>query len=146
MEPQHLDWTCAACSLHWLLHASGIDPLATREGVIQSIGHPDNINAQVGLVDGSGKELRRVLLDEYGVQTGQSWLDFDTVYQLAQHTTGMMSGARWYHWCAIRGVQGSSIFIANSAPGYRGVFDILTREDFERLGGFSVVWLEGGEM
>jgi hypothetical protein len=27
---------------------------------------------------------------------------------------------------------------------YRGVYDILSRVDFERLGGFSVVWLVEG--
>jgi hypothetical protein len=51
-----------------------------------------------------------------------------------------MSRANWY-WVAIRGVQGSNIWIANSAPGYKGVWDTLSREDFNRLGGFSVIWL-----
>jgi hypothetical protein len=142
MPPQHLDWTCAACSLDWLVRATGVDPFSTRQGTIDAIGYPDNINPQVGLADGSGRELQRVLTD-YGVETSQAWLDFDTVYQLAQHTTGMMSGARWYHWCGIRGARSGALWIANSAPGYRGVFDVVTREDFERLGGFSVVWVEG---
>jgi hypothetical protein len=31
--------------------------------------------------------------------------------------------------------------VANSAQGYKGIYDILSRSDFERLGGFSVVWL-----
>ena len=54
-----------------------------------------------------------------------------------------MSGQAWYHWVALRGVRGNQIWIANSAPGYKGVWDTLSREDFVRLGAFSVVWLEG---
>jgi hypothetical protein len=38
-------------------------------------------------------------------------------------------------------VQGSNLWIANSAPGYKGIYDVLSRYDFDRLGGFSVVWL-----
>jgi hypothetical protein len=91
-------------------------------------------------MDASGAQLQRVL-EGYGQESAQSWLDFDTVYDLAQATTGLMSGASWYHWCALRGVQGSNLWIANSAPGYMGVGDILSPYDFQRLGSWSVVWL-----
>lgn len=104
------------------------------------IGYPHNINPAVGLMDASGAALRAVL-DSYGIPSEQGWLDFDTVYALAQETTGLMSGAAWYHWVALRGVSGDALWIANSAPNYKGVYDILTRADFNRLGGFSVVWL-----
>ena len=116
------------------------DVYAARELVIGEIGIPQNINPQYGLMDGSGAQLQRVLLDR-GYDSEQSWLNFDTVYQLATSTTGMMSGANWYHWCALRGVQGDALWISNSAPGYRGVWDTLTRQQFNDLGGFSCVWL-----
>jgi hypothetical protein len=99
-----------------------------------------NITPSLGLCDGSGARLQQVL-EGYEQETSQSWLDFDTVYDLAQGTTGMMSGAAFYHWVAIRGVQGANLWIANSAPGYKGIWDTLSRADFERLGSFSVVWL-----
>jgi hypothetical protein len=91
-------------------------------------------------MDGSGAQLQRVLGD-YGLPSQQGWLGFDEVYARAQQAPGMMSGQNWYHWVGIRGVQGSNIWIANSAPGYKGVWDTLSRDDFNRLGGFSVVWL-----
>ena len=137
-------WTCSACSLEWLKRAISIavpqDIYTSREQTIYEIGYPDNINSAYGLMDASGKALRDVLAS-YAVATDQAWLDFDTVYQLALGTTGMMSGAAWYHWVALRGVSGPDLWIANSAPGYKGVYDILSKEDFNRLGGFSVVWL-----
>ena len=108
--------------------------------MVYEIGYTNNINPTYGLMDGSGSQLRRVLSD-YGQSSKQGWLDFDSVYAIAELTTGLMSGAAWYHWVALRGIQGSNIWIANSAPGYKGIWDVLSRSDFGRLGGFSVVWL-----
>lgn len=142
MAPQYYDWTCSCCSLDWVLEATwrrGSDRYLTT----MEIGYTHNVNPSYGLMDGSGAELQRVL-QSYGQPSEQSWLDFDSVYGLAQQTTGMMSGGNWYHWVALRGVQGSNLWIANSAPGYKGVWDVLSREDFNRLGGFSVVWLVAG--
>jgi hypothetical protein len=141
---QLYDWTCSACSLDWVKRARGMvitdDIYGSRETTTYEIGYPNNINPTYGLMDASGAQLQRVL-EDYGQESSQSYLDFDTVYDLAQGTTGLMSGAAWYHWVGIRGVQGSTIWVANSAPGYKGIYDNLSREDFNRLGGFSVVWL-----
>jgi hypothetical protein len=140
MPPQVYGWTCSACALDWVMRATGLQPEYTRERAVYDIGYPDNINPTYGLMDASGSALRDVYFT-YGQDTEQGWLDFDTVYELAQSTTGQMSGAAWYHWVALRGISGPDLWIANSAPGYQGVYDILSRADFERLGGFSVVWL-----
>lgn len=146
MPGQLYDWTCSACSTEWVERAVGFargpDIYTNRESVVYAIGYPSAINGGVGLVDGSGAQLQRVLGDSTGRESEQGWLDFDDVYGLAATQTPMlMSGAAWYHWVAVRGVQGACLWIANSAPGYKGVYDILTPADFERLGGFSVVWL-----
>ena len=143
---QFYDWTCSACSLDWLKRAlalvpnEDIDVYASRETTTYEIGYTANINPQYGLMDASGSALRAVL-DDYGVASDQGWLDFDETYARAVAGPGMMSGASWYHWVGIRGVQGSTIWVANSAPGYKGIWDNVSREDFERLGAFSVVWL-----
>jgi hypothetical protein len=140
MSPQIYDWTCSACSLNWVLRATGVAPGHTREQAIEEIGYPNNVNPTYGLMDASGSALRRVFAD-YGLDTRQAWLTFDQVYAGAGQTTGQMSGGAWYHWVAIRGTSGANIWIANSAPGYKGVADILTREQFAALGPFSVVYL-----
>jgi len=146
-QPAQLyDWTCSACALEWVKRSTALilapaDIYQSRELTIHEIGYPSAINPMYGLMDASGSALREVL-DDYGQESAQSFqLDFDTLYELAQGTTGMLSGAAWYHWVALRGVQAPDLWIANSAPGYMGVWDRLSRGDFERLGGFSVVWL-----
>jgi hypothetical protein len=113
---------------------------ASRESTVYEIGYPANINPTYGLMDASGWALREVLLN-YGVDTEQAWLDFDTAYAIAAETPGMMSGAAWYHWVGIRGVDAGCIWVANSAEGYKNVFSHVSREQFAALGGFSVVWL-----
>jgi hypothetical protein len=140
MEPQLLDWTCAACSLDWLKVATGMEAASDRYTTTMQIGYTENINPTYGLMDGSGAELQRVL-GEYGQDSAQGWLDYDSVYALARETTGMLSGAVMYHWMSIRGVEGNNLWVANSAPGYKGIYSILSRDDFNRLGGWSVVWL-----
>jgi hypothetical protein len=108
--------------------------------VAAAIGVPENVNSTYGLMDGSGAQLQRVLADQ-GIETDHGWLDFDTAYALYSQTPGLMSGQGWYHWVGVRGVQGSNLWIANSAPGYKGVWDQLSRYDYDRLGGFSNLWV-----
>src|SRR5262252_2720973 len=145
MPGQFYNWTCSACATEFveraLGYSRGADIYASRELVAYAIGYPDNINPTFGLMDGSGAQLQRVIKEQTGAESDQGYLDFDSTYALAQQTPGLMSGAAWYHWVAIRGVQGSTIWVANSAPGYKGIYDNVSREDFARLGGFSVVYL-----
>jgi hypothetical protein len=141
MPPQPNEWCCSACALDWVLRATGAAPEHTVEEAIAEIGYPEHINPTYGLMDGSGAQLRRVLAEE-GLSSSQGWLSFDTVYSLAGSTTGCMSGAAWYHWVGFRGQSGPDLWIANSAEGYQGVYSILSRADFNRLGPFSVVYLE----
>lgn len=140
MPRQAASWSCSACSLAWLLRATDLDPNCYEQCGIDHIGYPQNINATYGLMDGSGAQLQRVLR-EYGQNSHQGWLSFDSAYAYYSSTPGAMSGAAWYHWVGVRGVVNDALWVANSAPGYQGVGDILTRRDWERLGGFSCIWL-----
>ena len=147
MPAQDASWSCSACALAWVLRATGLNPSASEASEIAEIGYcPNcsgggcNISSALGLCDASGPALRAVY-SKYGQATEQAWLEFDTVYARALETTGQMSGAAWYHWVSLRGVQGPNLWIANSAPGYKGVWDTLSRDQFNSLGGFSVVWL-----
>jgi hypothetical protein len=145
MPAQLYSWTCSACSTEWLEravgHGRGSDVYANRESVVYAIGYPGNINSQYGLMDSSGSQLQRVLREHSGLNTAHSWLSFDQAYDTYRQAPGLMSGAGWYHWVGVRGVQGSNLWVANSAPGYKGIFDTLSRYDYDRLGGFSNLWV-----
>lgn len=141
MPPQAASWTCSACSLAWTERATQVNPGADEWSAVDEIGQPQNINPTYGLMDGSGAQLQRVLRDSYGIDSEQAWLTFDSAYSIYSQTPGMCSGGNWYHWVSVRGITGSQLWIANSAPGYKGVWDTLTRDQFNSLGPFSCVWL-----
>ncbi len=140
MPRQSTSWTCSACSLSWLLRALQMAPDIDESRAVAMIGSPNNINATYGLMDGSGAQIRRVLSD-HGLTSSQGWLSFDQAYTIYATAPGCMSGATWYHWVAVRGVSGANLSIANSAPGYKGVFSTLSREQFNALGPFSCIWI-----
>lgn len=137
---QSASWTCSACSLAWLERALGLNPYADEWSAVAEIGQPENINPTYGLMDGSGAQLRRVL-NQYGQNSSQAWLSFDTAYAYYSQTPGMMSGGAIYHWVGVRGITGDGqLWVANSAPGYCGVYDTLSREQFNTWGPWSCVW------
>ncbi len=140
MPRQSTSWTCSACSLSWVLRALGLAPDVDELQAVELIGNPNNINATYGLMDGSGAHIRRVL-SEHDQNSSQGWLNFDQAYAIYATTPGCMAGGGWYHWVAVRGVSGGELSIANSAPGYKGVYSTLSREQFNSLGPFSCVWI-----
>ena len=146
MPGQVYSWTCSACATEWLERAEGMprgsDVYSNRENVVYAIGYPQNINSTYGLMDGSGSELQRVLADQAGLYTEQGWLSFDQAYEIYSRAPGLMSGAAYYHWVGVRGVQGGNLWVANSAQGYKGIWDVMTRDDYNRLGGFSCIWVK----
>ena len=105
------------------------------------IGYPQNINATYGLMDGSGVQLQAVLEDKYDQPAEQRWLTFDQAYAIAGQSPGCLGGSAWYHWVAVRGVSGPNLWIANSAPGWQGIWDYLSRDQFNSLGPFALVSL-----
>lgn len=143
MAPQLRNWTCAACALDWVVRSTALVPDYDRERAVYDIGYPEQINSSEGLtnINGPGQALIDVL-SYYGQESEQGWLDYDTIFAKAQRNPAMLAGVRWYHWVALRGTSGGNLWIANSAPGYKGMWDILGRYDFDRLGPFNTVFLK----
>lgn len=140
MPLQAANWSCSACALAWVERATGVNPGASEASAIEEIGYPENINATYGLMDGSGAHLAEVL-DRYPLDAWNNWVSFDQAYAIAGSSPGCLGGVGWYHWVGIRGVNGSSLWLANSAPGYRGIYETLTRDQFNSLGPFAMVYL-----
>jgi hypothetical protein len=141
MPSQTAAWTCSACALAWVERATQVNPWGSEWGAVDEIGHPQHINATYGLMDGSGTQLQRVLR-QYGVDSRHGWLGYDQAYETYRGAPGMLSGAAWYHWVGVRGVtRDGRLWIANSAPGYKGVGDTLDRQQWAALGGMSCIWL-----
>lgn len=144
MPGQVYDWTCSCCATEYVERGAGAprgdDVYANREAVVYDVGYPHNVNSAYGLMDGSGAELQRVLADHAGIETKQGWLSYDQAYAIYSVTFGLGSGGAYYHWVVFAGVDGSSLVIRNSAWGYKGIYDRIGRDDFNRLGPWSCIW------
>jgi len=77
----------------------------------------------------------------YGLNPVQEWVNFDQAYSIMEKYTGTINPKGMYHFMACRGVSGDLLWVANSAPGYMGVGDYLSRSQFNSLGPVSLIYL-----
>jgi len=139
MAPQAYSWTCSICASNWVLQATGISPDLSREQTAYDLGYPTCVNPSVGLAD---TQCMVNMFDRYGFDARREWLDFDRAYALCAETTGCLNSTRWYHFVAIRGVSGDRIWIANSALGYKNIYDTISRSQWDAwAGSWQCVWL-----
>jgi hypothetical protein len=143
-EFQRLPWTCAIRSATWCLKSVGID--ITAEG-LHDILVPDVVNQEVGLRDASGSLIAQYLHDRFDVSAhNQGVMSWEEVTSLAGTRPLAIGGRAWGaggHWTAVRRVNADgNLELANPARGgYRGIENVLTRDDFLTVGPFSAVWI-----
>ena len=143
MPGQAYDWTCSVCSTTWVLQSIGLigrdyDAYSARYDVGAQMGYPNCVNEVYGCMSS------QCVIDQfarYGLQAKQAWVNFDQAFAICSNTTGVLNGQSWYHFVGIRGTNGSNLWVANSAPGYRGVWDTLDRGTFNSLGPFQIIYL-----
>lgn len=149
MPRQVRDWTCSACSIDWVLRATGVYPECTREWVVGELGFGEYCGPGVGISPSAGlcnsQAAIRVLERFFGEgNVVQEWLGFDRAYEIATQSTGLLNSTAWYHYVALRGVIGDKIWVANSAPGYPSWNPIqseIGRYEFDRFKSFQAIWI-----
>ena len=125
-------------ALSWLNRAMGIDRATDEWSAVSLIGRPQHINPEWGLMDGSGERLAQLLREDRGAAY-TTWVDFPTLSELVAENAVLLGGAGWYHWVGVRDYSATGLSIANSAPGWGGVDQVLTAEQFRALGPFAAV-------
>jgi len=146
VELQDVPWDCAAASLTWCLNTIG--RTETEADVVAGLG-PARISPAYGLLNASGAGLVEYLA-ELGISAANnSDARWDEVVAAAGSQPMLIGGRAWCHWVGVRIPNGivnlttsTALALANPAPGYDGVYQILNEEDFPRLGAFSAVWFE----
>jgi hypothetical protein len=140
MAPQVYDWTCSICASTWVLQATGAIPERSREATAMELG-PDCCNPAVGLVDTA---CLVEMFEAHGFVAHQEWVDWNRALKLCGETTGVLNSTYWYHFVGVRGLYGSNqLWVANSAPGYRGIWDQIGYSQFQAwAGSWQMVWLE----
>ena len=102
---------------------------------------PHCVNEAVGL---ASTQCLVDLFDAYGFAPHQEWVDWNRALDLCRETTGVLNSTRWYHFVGVRGLYGSNtLWVANSAPGYQGIWDQVGYGQFQQwAGSWQMVWLE----
>jgi hypothetical protein len=145
MAPQAYGWTCSVCSATWCLQSTGTayqdsDIYDARYAVGQAMGYPSCVNEVYGCMS---SQCVVDVFAQHGLVAHAVWVTFDQAYAIAGMYTGTINPNGMYHFMALRGRSGADLAVANSAPGYRGVYDTLSREQFNALGPVEVIYLEG---
>ena len=142
---QDMDWTCSINSAAWALESVGI-PITKQElGAIMV--NMNMVSPELGLHDGSGGQLSRLMADISGLPAHNEWLSGDDGWARLQSVAGdgpvAMGSSTLYHWLAIRYAEDEYTCAGmNPAPGYRNVGDQISRADFDTWAPWAAIWLE----
>jgi hypothetical protein len=139
--PVHLqmtDWTCSICSTWWGLTSLGYE--VDKAALVADMS-PWPVDPAVGLLDASGAGLVQYIQEHYAVPAANiAYATWENVLALAGTYPVLLGGRGWYHWCGCRGINADgTLALANSAPGWKGVGQAMSRAQFEGLGPFSMV-------
>jgi len=144
MAPQAYSWTCSVCSSTWVLQAThsldtSLDTYEARTIIGQEMGYPECVNETYGCMSA---DCLVTLFETYGFSAKQAWVTYDQAYAICSKFTGVINPIGMYHFMGIRGIQNSDIWVANSAEGYDGIYETISRAQFNALGPVQVIYLE----
>jgi hypothetical protein len=148
---QEESFDCSETAALWSLRAWGretSDDWLEHQMIAEGVMTPEH-----GLMDASGAGLADFLNRHYAelgyVATNDGSVSFDDVALEAvdQLYPLMIGGRAWAHWSGCRGYESSTdeLQLANPANGYKGVYQTMSRSQFNALGPFSMVRLRHPE-
>jgi len=134
--PQRKDWDCSAAATAWMGRALGwgwAELDVAYEFVRAGIATP-----ALGLLDGTGAGIVRWLAMQ-PFEADNQRVTFDQVADLVAGCPCIIGSSAWYHWVGVRSSTGDSLALANSAPGWAGIQQSLSRAQFDAFGDFFAV-------
>jgi hypothetical protein len=143
---QNDPWSCAPTSARWAMTAWGRHP--TEQWFESTMLAEGVVSTDLGLLDASGAGLARFLTEQYGefgfAARNNGHVSFDDVKSVADQTPVLIGGHKWGpggHWSGVRGYDPNAdvLLLANPADGYTGVFQTMTRQQFNDRAPFSMV-------
>ena len=134
---QAYDWDCSAAATAWMGRATGWSWQETDvayEFVRAGIATP-----RTGLLDGTGAGIVRWLSEQPYPASNQR-VTFDQVRELVGECPCIIGSTAWYHWSGVRGVSDAGLLLlANSAPGWAGIWQTMDQTRFDTFGDFYAV-------
>ena len=137
-------FSCSIYTAAWVVQSIGIDvPPETMRGFMQ----PALVSEDLGLLDGSGGGMARLLRNQWGLNATNSGVSFDDVAARAGQQPIALGGHNWFngigHWVGVRSFDGTSIILANpGGTGPRFGQQSLDRGAWNARAPFSAVFVE----
>lgn len=146
-EPAHIQehsYDCSQDSAEWAMWSLGRKP---ADGWMESQMIADGVmSKESGLLDATGAGLAAWLQAQYGefgfLANNEALVSFDWAAMEGGHAYPiLLGGRRWGHWSGCYGYDAArgALLLANPAPGWMGIGQEMTREQFQNLGPFSAV-------
>lgn len=153
IDQQPDDFSCALQATQFLLRSIGRNPDAsdpTGDPWLRSQLVPALISPDVGLRDGSGKQLADWITRTYGAEMGfsaqASSVTFDDVWAGAGTNPMIVGGHRWGaggHWAGVRRQDGpDALLLANPANGFTGIQQRITRAEWNNRAPWDCIWID----
>jgi len=149
VEPQLTPFSCSVGATFFCLRSLGVD---TTQRDLENVMVPALVSPDLGLLDGSGSTIVRMLQDRFGLSASNiSPVSFDQVAAKAGQQPIAIGGHRWFvdsdgnvtgHWVAVRSFDGTQLILAN--PGGNGPHfgqQSLDREAWAQRAPFAAVFI-----
>ena len=140
---QNHNWDCAEQSTLWAMTAFGRHP---ADAWMESSMLTEGIEStDLGLLVADGSKLAAWIAEQYGefgyAAYNNGNVSFDDVKSVAGQTPVLIGGRQWNHWSGVRRYSAAQdwLELANPADGWMGVFQSMTRQQFDALGPFSMI-------
>lgn len=147
VELQDVPWDCACASTAWALRTVGYD---WSEADVVAGMYPTYVNEYYGLLDASGAGLVEWLASVGISAENNPHASWNDIVAAAGSQPLIMGGRAWNHWTGVR-ISDRALYkpdaynlaLANPAPGWQDVGQVLPQHMFYELGAFSAVWFTG---
>lgn len=133
---QQRDWDCSAAATAWMGRSLGWG--WAELDVAYAFVAEGLASQQLGLLDGTGAGIVGWLAQQPlpSLNYRTSWAGLT---QRDWSCPLIMGSSRWYHWVGVRSQDGGVLTLANSAPGWGGIYQTLTEAQFAAFGDFWAV-------
>ena len=126
-------------SFRWVVQATMTDSEMTYDEALGIIGYPQCVNPTYGLMSA---DCMINAFASVGLRSVQKWVSFGEAYSIMEQATGVINPIGMYHFMGMRGVRNGNLWVANSAPGYRSIYDDLDNSAFNSFSPVQIIYLE----
>ena len=146
---QTADWTCSCASSAWLLNSLGNWDLGRPWNewdvvdALRAATYPGAVDPAYGLARADMADLE-TMFNALGYQCARKqYLVPHDILEWAGRFPLQINGARWYHHSGARTVGPGVVYLANPAPNWKGVGQVMSADEAAAWGSWNGMIVTG---